>query len=1079
MFKKIILTLLLSVTIVTLSGCKEEINLDLVMDSNEYVILEGSSMTVIYTTNDTEGVTFSVDHAGIVEIIGNGQIRAIQEGNVVVTITSKSDPSVSTEITFIVRKSVHLTSDIAALSLENSKTFQVTVDSNEDVEFISSNPDIFVVDSNGLITAKNEGSATLTVQSIYDPETYIEIPVTVTKLITVSVSNLEYILVVDDQVLLEYEANDEVEIVSYNPDIVSVEGDTLTAVSYGTATVKIQSIVNPLVFHEVTVEVYKKTVGLTIQGEEVVLNGMTVPFTVVSDPAGAFDMVEWSSSDDTVLQVNELGEVTAVGIGTANIIARSTYDNSVLDVVTVSVYNILVVDSSLQMGDFYDFEGLSLAFGVYAFSNFNDAMTHLQEDTIVYVDGGVYNESFTIDMNTIEIIGLNDPVINGTITVSSDFVTIENLSFTDNGRITNDVLIQDFVFMYNHIYQISSDFIELYAVDGVHIEGNTFDQISGSAISLYDIKNGEIIIQQNTIHDSDVGVLMSSTGYDILTSINVFWNELDAVSKAFDIDLSNGGNPLQIESVFRFNKVLNADTNAIVNEGNVSDFTLNYWGSAILDINKFMNLTEYDLDGFYESDLDVLTEAEYDPTLPIIIRFTNPINEIMIGESHTFTYEILPRELSDSAIRYITVNPELLAVDQEGVITPLSSGEARIQIRSRMLSTIRSEIIINVITTPGIELTPSTIINNVLVGDSVSFTYQVFPYTHVNESVVFTSSNEAIASVDEFGVVTTLSAGDVVITCSLLSDPIVNVSYTLQVHSSLDTTQLLDYLTTKQVQYSTMHEWIAYGFQYNYNDRRYESVSRYYFDTVVINDSKMVPVSYGIRPGELMDVLPEEERFNEDNIHWVVVHDTASAATGSNALAHANYLYNNAINENPLWVSWHYTIDDHDIYQHLPEVERGYHAGDGSTNPGDGSYLGGGNRNGIGIEMSINDDGDMMRTWQRTAKLVVDILLRHDLPLSQATYHNDFSGKDCPNTLRNAGLIPLFEEFKEVEYHIATEHPDAIITFISHNPEYLDNNGRVHTMPERAVTVSYTITVTENGVTESRTFYTYLPGTVR
>ena len=27
-------------------------------------------------------------------------------------------------------------------------------------------------------------------------------------------------------------------------------------------------------------------------------------------------------------------------------------------------------------------------------------------------------------------------------------------------------------------------------------------------------------------------------------------------------------------------------------------------------------------------------------------------------------------------------------------------------------------------------------------------------------------------------------------------------------------------------------------------------------------------------------------------------------------------------------------------------------------------------------------------------------------------YHNDFSGKDCPNTLRNAGLIPLLEKIR-------------------------------------------------------------------
>ena len=129
--------------------------------------------------------------------------------------------------------------------------------------------------------------------------------------------------------------------------------------------------------------------------------------------------------------------------------------------------------------------------------------------------------------------------------------------------------------------------------------------------------------------------------------------------------------------------------------------------------------------------------------------------------------------------------------------------------------------------------------------------------------------------------------------------------------------------------------------------------------------------------------------------------------------------------------------------------------------------------------MAVNEDGDMMRTWQRTAKLTVDILVRNGLPLSQQTYHNDFSGKDCPNTLRNAGLIPLFEIFADVEYKVKTEFGGATILFESNDSEYLDNNGRVIKMPDRSMTVSYTITVTDNGVTSSRTFYTYLPGTVK
>ena len=48
-------------------------------------------------------------------------------------------------------------------------------------------------------------------------------------------------------------------------------------------------------------------------------------------------------------------------------------------------------------------------------------------------------------------------------------------------------------------------------------------------------------------------------------------------------------------------------------------------------------------------------------------------------------------------------------------------------------------------------------------------------------------------------------------------------------------------------------------------------------------------------------------------------------------------------------------------------------------------------------------------------------------------YHNDFSGKDCPRTLRNAGLIPLFEELADIEYIVENDFSDAEITFVSND----------------------------------------------
>ena len=81
---------------------------------------------------------------------------------------------------------------------------------------------------------------------------------------------------------------------------------------------------------------------------------------------------------------------------------------------------------------------------------------------------------------------------------------------------------------------------------------------------------------------------------------------------------------------------------------------------------------------------------------------------------------------------------------------------------------------------------------------------------------------------------------------------------------------------------------------------------------------------------------------------YITIHETGNAAKGADAAAHGAYL-DSAAGEDAL-VSWHYTVDDHAIVQHLPDYETAYHAGDGKAGPG--------NTTSIGIEICVNAGGD-------------------------------------------------------------------------------------------------------------------------
>ena len=132
---------------------------------------------------------------------------------------------------------------------------------------------------------------------------------------------------------------------------------------------------------------------------------------------------------------------------------------------------------------------------------------------------------------------------------------------------------------------------------------------------------------------------------------------------------------------------------------------------------------------------------------------------------------------------------------------------------------------------------------------------------------------------------------------------------------------------------------------------------------------------------------------------YITIHETGNTAKGADAAAHGAYL-DSAAGEDAL-VSWHYTVDDHAIVQHLPDYETAYHAGDGKDGPG--------NATSIGIEICVDAGGDFEQARANAAALVRLLMERHDIPLERVVQHNRWNGKDCPKTIRaTAGAWEAF-----------------------------------------------------------------------
>ena len=143
----------------------------------------------------------------------------------------------------------------------------------------------------------------------------------------------------------------------------------------------------------------------------------------------------------------------------------------------------------------------------------------------------------------------------------------------------------------------------------------------------------------------------------------------------------------------------------------------------------------------------------------------------------------------------------------------------------------------------------------------------------------------------------------------------------------------------------------------------------------------------------IQDFIPAGRRNRPGRanpMRFITIHNTGNASKGAGAKNHAAYIKGNTAANLP--VSWHYTIDEREIIQHIPDNEDAFHAGDGSGN---------GNRQSIGLEICMNSDGDLQRATDTAAELTAMLCQKYNIPVENIRQHQNWSGKNCPQMIRS------------------------------------------------------------------------------
>lgn len=214
---------------------------------------------------------------------------------------------------------------------------------------------------------------------------------------------------------------------------------------------------------------------------------------------------------------------------------------------------------------------------------------------------------------------------------------------------------------------------------------------------------------------------------------------------------------------------------ATVSPKNATDKTLTLESSdetiATVDSNglvKAINIGKVDIiaktnDG---SNISAVCHIEITPILIETISLTPYSFICSPGETFTIQASILPRNASNKKLEWMSSDEAIAKVDQEGNVTAVTPGD--VIITAKALDGSEVEAVCNVVVKPmfaeSIKLSPNSWTS--YAGETVQLTATILPDNVTDKTVIWTSSNDAVATVDSNGNVMALAVGDAVITAS-------------------------------------------------------------------------------------------------------------------------------------------------------------------------------------------------------------------------------------------------------------------------------------------------------------------------
>lgn len=760
---------------------------------------------------ENKNVKWSSSNTNVATVDSNGNVKLLNAGTATITCTSVGNSSVKATCTVTVKQSV------TGIRLDKDNIFRysddlspvqlnVIVDPNsaadKAVKWTSSNPQVAEVSSGGNITLKGVGTATITCESVSNPNVKATCAVTVRQAVTgIALDKENYQCTSSDMSALQLNAmvypetawDKSLKWETSNASVATVSDTGLvTMKGVGEATITCRSVSNPahtasfkLKITQAVTEIVLSETAITRYSDS---KEVVQPKADVRPGNAENKNVTWTSSAPSVVKVSDNGAVTIVGVGSAVITCRSVSNPNVcaeckftvLQAVTGITLNKTSINTTSDDLNAHELTAsvapANAANKAVVWESSNPAVAAVTVDGVVTIKG--------VGSAVITCRSVSTPEITATCTIKVvQAVTDMKLNETNIVRYSREK---------DDIQLIATLTADEQANVKVTWKSSNINVASVSDSGVVSIKGvGEAVITCVSVSNPDVKAECKITVKQSVEKIELNKNELVCYSDnttAMQLNASVSPSDAANKNVRWVSS--NTSVAAVSDTGVV---TIAGPGSAVITCASVS-------DPSVSASCNVTVRQQVSSVQlnqQEIIRNSNETSAIEL------TANVQPANAYEKGVKWESSNVAVATVNAQGVVQIVSAGEAVITCQSISNPNAQAKCRIVVKQAVGsVSLDKTSLTLNV--GDTaVQLTAEVLPNNAENKAVVWTSSNPSVAAVSDKGLVSIVGRGEAVITCASKSNPTViaecRVTVKQQVSSiSLNESEIVRYSDEKE-----------------------------------------------------------------------------------------------------------------------------------------------------------------------------------------------------------------------------------------------------------------------------------------